>query len=150
MNFTELCQYLSEELHVDFEPDREMAVSIEVDDLFTMQLEFDSVHQYIILVAYIQEIPPGKFRENVFFHALCSNHLATRVGSFGFYPEANQLTLHSIFSSLDLEKEKVLSTFEQIMDISHNWRDAIDSGKPSPENFSSSSSNPLKPFGLQP
>jgi len=50
----------------------------------------------------------------------------------------------------DLNKELILSFFTQLIYVAKNWRAALDSGRPAPDETPSPENNSSKPFGLKP
>jgi len=150
VKFDELVKYLSEQLDIELEPETDDNITIEIDDQFRIQLEMDRGNQCLFIIAFIQDLYPGKFRENVFLHALKANHLPERSGSFGFYYEENKITFHRFFPSLDLNGEVILSFLTEIIYVAKSWRAAFDNGRPGPDEAITNKDHASKPFGLKP
>jgi len=150
VNFDELIEYLSEELHIELIPDNQHTVSILVDDNLTVQMEVDDYKKEFLFVVFIAEIAPGRFREEVFKSALIANNLSTRIGTFSYYKEENQFIFHK-FVSTETPKEEILNFLTEVIYVAEKWKKALESGRSAPDDLpSKSKDSSLKPFGLKP
>lgn len=150
MNFQELIQYISEQFQLDLKPEANDSCSIKVDDKIIVQLELDAANQRLMLMTYISEIPPGKFRENVLYEALKANHLPTRIGTLGFLQESGELTFHHFFSTQISKYELVAQYLTEMIYVCMQWKEAISVGKAGPETTRSTGNTNTNPFGLKP
>lgn len=150
MIFDELIKYLSEELHIELIPDNKNTVSILVDSHLTVQIEVDDYKKEFLFVAFITEIAPGRFREDVLTSALLANDFPIRIGTFSYYKEESQLTFHKFISTETL-KEEILNSLTEIIYIAEKWKKALESGSSAPDDLPTKrKSSSLKPFGLKP
>lgn len=150
MSFEELIEHLSEELHIELIPDNQQTVSILIDDHLTVQIEVDDYKKEFLFIAFIAEVAPGRFREEVFKSALVINDFPARIGTFSYYKEENYFTFHK-FISTETPKEEIVNFLTEIIYIAEKWKKALESGKSAPDDLPSKSKNSsLKPFGLKP
>ncbi|PIS01199.1 MAG: hypothetical protein COT84_03505 [Chlamydiae bacterium CG10_big_fil_rev_8_21_14_0_10_35_9] len=149
MNFQELIQFISLQFHIDLRSDSHESCSIKIDDKIIIQLEMDTANERLIIMTYITEIAPGRFRENILVEALKANHLPTRIGTLGFLPETGELTFHHFFSSQTTKYDLISQYLTEMIYVCMQWKDAIDTGKAGPEGRQSSNKN-TNPFGLKP
>ena len=128
--------------------DHNHACALRVQNKFTVQIQLDREQEHVLLAAFIKELPPGKYRENVFCEALKTNHLADPRPTLSFVPMKTSLTLHQkvLFAHLDpLLLEGILAVF---IDTAKAWYEAISRGETSPAVIRGSSTKP-PPFGLR-
>lgn len=113
--------------------DENGSCSIIIDDKLTVQIE--AFESEMLIGTFLTEIPPGKFRENVFTQTLKANHLIPRRGTFAFNEISSQLTLF-LFTPLPKLTASALHTIlEGFVETAFLWKNAIESGQNSPVEF---------------
>lgn len=131
--FETLIHELGVSLNVPLHADRNKACAIRIHHQLTVQLQIDVAQENLLLASFICEIPPGKFRENVFCEALKANHLPDpRTGIFGYLPINNRLTLHQHYPFASLDGQKLAQYVAGFIDYAELWRSAIENGQPGP------------------
>ena len=68
--FEELLKDLGTDLSMELKPDKLNACTLKIDETLLVQLKIDESQSFLLLGSKISEIPPGKFRENVFSKTL--------------------------------------------------------------------------------
>lgn len=146
-DFESLIQELGSILGITLQAEQGFLCKIFIKDKVHLQIEYDESAKRILLLCFICEIPPGKFREDVLTAALKANYIDTSSGSFAFVDSTQTLILQLYLpTSTTAALLAPLST--QLADKAISWKDAIDQGNistlapsvssslPSPLNFS--------------
>jgi hypothetical protein len=150
MNFEELVEYLEEEFDIDLVLNKENAICLKIDNHLILQIEQDIYDNNFIFLAYIYELLPGKFREDVFISALKANNFPAMNGTLGYFREENYLTFHKFIPS-DTPKDKIIDNLSEVIYIAENWKKALDRGRTAPDDITPNTKNEIsKPFGLRP
>jgi hypothetical protein len=149
--FEELLKQVGAQLDIALHLDPNRACNLNINGLFHIQIEEDVRKDALLLASFICEVPPGKFRENVLREALKSNNAYPRVGTLGYSDRNNQLALFTHISWYQLTADKFLKSFNPFLEKVDNWRLAITSGHPAPENRERKGAQTTAPniFGLQ-
>lgn len=146
--FETLIQQLSHAIKVPLHVDQHLACSLKIHQKLTVQIQLDAAQERLMIVAFICELQPGRFRENVLCEALKANNLPDpRTGILGFLPKTQSLTLHQIYRFSSLDGDQLASILAGFIDYADLWREAIAMGQSSPSPIRSSKTS--NPFGLQ-
>lgn len=146
--FEILIQELSASLNVPLHVDRNRACALNIHRQFTVQLQLDSAQEKLIIAAFICELAPGKFRENVLAEALKANYLPDpRTGILGYLAPQNRLTLHQHYPFASMTAQDLAMIVAGFIDYAQLWKDAIDQGQISPSPIRGSATT--NPFGLK-
>ena len=147
--FEVLIAELGRSLDITLHVDRNHACALRIHQQLTIQLQTDAAHEKLLIAAMICELPPGRFRENVFSEALKANHLPDpRTGILGYLPANNRLTLHQRYLLATLDGKTLEMLVAGFIDYAELWREAVEKGQASPAPIQGSSV-PARPFGLQ-
>jgi hypothetical protein len=131
--FEALIQQLGQFLRVPLHIDRYLACTLNIHQKFTVQLQMDSAHENVIVAAFICELPPGRFREDVLAEALKANNLPDpRIGILGFLLRTNHLTLHQFYPLASLDGERLSLFLANFIDYANLWQKAISNRESSP------------------
>jgi hypothetical protein len=131
--FETLVSQLGHTLNVKLHVDRNHACAIKIHHRLIVQLQIDAAQENLLIAAFIAEIPPGKFCENVLSEALKSNHLPDpRTGILGFIARTNRLTMHQRYLVSALDGEKLALYVAGFIDYAELWQKSIESGQASP------------------
>lgn len=134
MNFNDLMYELSQLLKEDIKPDLNQSCSLLINQTYSVQLEMDISGETLLMGCFICELPPGKFRENILKDALKAQFDTKNEKSILGYSEAtNQLALFQNVYNYDLNGQILYDELCNFVDTVKEWKDAIDSGKTSPE-----------------
>jgi hypothetical protein len=126
--FALLMYELGQELDIDLEVDVMNACTILLEEKFRVQFEIDEYKNQLTMACIISVIPPGKFREKILATALKINGVYPRAGAFGYNEMANELILFYNFSLDELTGEKISNHMGIFLDISNQFKNAIDTG----------------------
>lgn len=131
--FESLIHQLGIALHTPLHVDHKHACTLQIHQKIRVQLQMDSAQEHVIALAFISELPPGKFRENVLAEALKANNLPDpRVGILGYLLTKNTLTLHQSYPIRSLDGHSLALFVAGLTDYAALWRDAIEHGQSSP------------------
>lgn len=109
--------------------------------------------EFMLISTDIGEVPPGRFREDVFREALKANGLPSpRYGTFAFSEQNNRLVFFGMLSLRELNGEKIASFLQPFMEKALVWKNAIEAGDvPVADTMTTSQSRgPMGMFGLRP
>lgn len=117
----------------------------------SIQLELDSGAQNLILCSNFPQIPPGKYRENVFREALKANGLPyPHAGDFAYSKQADHLVLMKSIPLKELTGEKVFQILTPFMQRAIDWNESLSRGEiPSIQIASSGIKTSSGMFGLK-
>jgi hypothetical protein len=113
-----------------------------------IQIEPDKKGERIIIAAFISELSPGKFRENVLKEALKANAhfiaLGNPGGILGFSAKHNnQLSCHTFVPTEECTSEKLLASLSYLAEYSLSWAEALRSGQQAPAELQTRAGPPL-------
>lgn len=129
----ELLHQLGKVFHLDLHVDRTLACSIQVHQNLTIQLQLDVAQENLWIFSKLLEVPPGKFRENVFREALKANGLPDPCTAvFGYISNTNHLALFQKYPLEILNGERLAGLIGAFVEMAENWIQAIASGRPAP------------------
>ncbi len=140
--FQELLWDLGELIELPLHIDKNHACNLLLDDKLEIQLQMDTHQENLIIWAYLHEIPPGKFRENVLKDALKVNGEFHLFGSLAYYEKKNMLILHEFVSAEALSGERLMEKLEKFIEEAEEWRSAIERGGTSPLKYHSADTKP--------
>lgn len=131
--FEELLHELGKVFQLELHIDRSHACSIQMSDGLTIQLQLDVSQENLWIFSKLAEIPPGKFRENVFREALKANALPDpRTAIFGYLANTNHLALFQKYPLTILNGDRLAGLIGSFVEMAENWLKALISGKPGP------------------
>lgn len=145
--FQEILWDLGEEIDVPLHVDTNNACKIVLDDDLSIQLEVDRAGERLLIVAFVAEIPPGRFRENLLKETLKINAMQNRSGIFAYIEKINMLVLFH-FLTLETVKAEMLADFLELFSKeAGTWRSSISMGTPLPsEEMKQPTKDPNLPF----
>jgi len=146
--FQELLWDLGELIEIPLHVDKNHACNLLLDDKLEIQLQMDPREENLIIWAFLHEIPPGRFRENVLKDALKVNGEFHPFGSLAYYEKKNMLILHNFVPAEALSGEKLMEKLEKFIEEAEEWRSAIERGGTSPLKYNSADAKP-PPFMKQ-
>lgn len=131
--FEELLQALGKAFHLKLHVDRSNACSIQIHDHLVIQLQLDTSQENLWIFSKLIEVPPGKFRENIFREALKANALPDpRTAIFGYLPNTNHLALFQKYPLEVLNGERLAGLIGAFLEMAESWMKAINSGQSAP------------------
>jgi len=140
--FQEFLWDLGEMTNLPLHIDQSHACTLLLDDHLEVQLQMDANEENLIVCAFLGEIPPGRFREEVLKSAMKVNNCAYPFGFFAFYAQKNQLILHKFIPSQLLSVERCLKELENLIEEADSWRISLENGESSPLKYRSVENKP--------
>jgi hypothetical protein len=114
-------------IQVPLHPDHQRSCSLNINNELHIQLKEDE--NRILVATFIAEIPPGKFRENIFKETLKENNLSPRTGTFGYSERNNQLAFFSHVYFQGLRGDTMADFLEAFLEKAFSWRTALQTGQ---------------------
>lgn len=127
-HFAELIFQLGEDIDLPLHIDTKRIVSLRIDHKFSIQIEETSDQRYIQIATLLADIPPGKYRVNLFFDALRYNHLSPRIGTLSFSAKTNQLALHDFLPFASMTVERLKTYLDDFIDLASLFVQHIERG----------------------
>lgn len=149
--FEDLIHGLGSEMGIDLEPDTHQSclLAFPADNL-SIQIDLDTNGDHLLIGSQLGTVPPGPYRERIFFQAMRVNggSLEPR-GTLAFSEKNNSLVLFQFLPIFSLD-EKKLHTFIQIFrEHATIWKESLERGEvPTIEEDVRRPGNSM--FGLQP
>jgi len=151
--FEDLIHELGAALGMPLHIDHHGACTLQMNEKIRIQIEPDTKEDKIAMAAYITELSPGKFREEVLKEALKANASTVAGGSMnnilGFCARHNEFACHAYLPLRELNTEKLLPVLVSLAEYSISWLEAIQSGRHAPPGVLTKPTSPT-PFGLRP
>lgn len=152
--FEELIQQLGTTLGIPLHIDSHGACRLNINEKMPVQIEADSRGENLMIVAFIGQLNPGKFREEVLKEALKANahfiNTGNSGGILGFSAHHNQLSCHTYVPAKEANVEKLLSSLTYLTEYALSWVEALQNGQIAPAGIQPRQSIPLSPFGIRP
>ena len=131
--FALLIEELSEAMGQPLTADPSLRCRIIIDEKFPLHIEAGERQEQVLIVAFLADVPPGKFREVLFSDCLKHNALPfPRYGTLGYLEQTGQLTMHEFLTMAELNGEKLLDFLNVFIDKALQWKAALDAGSPVP------------------
>lgn len=144
--FEILIEELGKALSIPLKSENQTICALSAEGKFSVQIE--EKEETLFLVAFLAELPPGKFREEVLLEGLKHNYEENQKKLFGFISKKSMLTLEQRLKPT-VSVDKLKSALLSLIDLGKVWKDAIDLG-----NLTSirkpTSSSLISPLNLHP
>lgn len=140
--FQELLWDLGELIDLPLHVDKNHACNLLLDEKLEVQMQVDEHGENLMLCAFLADVPPGRFRENVMKDALKVNGEYQPFGTLAFYEKKNILVLHQYLPLESLSGEKLSQALEVFLEEAAEWQQAITSGSSAPLKYHSVSDKP--------
>jgi len=134
-HFQKLLWDLGEVIKLPLHVDKNNACKILLNETLEVQLEMDTDEKQLLLIAFISEIPPGRFRENVLKEALKANNLDHTQGLFAYFEQENYLILQKYLQADLLSGQKLAEYLEPFIIEAEEWRTALAAGLSVPSKY---------------
>lgn len=149
--FAEIMKELEPHLQIDTTPDSNDACRFRIDGTLPVQIELNHSTGFLMICSEIGELPPGRYREDVFRSALRENGKPfPRFGDFGYSKKNHNLVL---YDSLPLDTVDGESLFNHLLVLSQKartWQDSIQRGEVPGDKVETKLPGPEGLFGLRP
>ena len=140
--FQELLWDLGEIIQLPLHIDKNLACNLLLDENLEVQMQLDNHGENFLICAFLADVPPGRFRENVLKEALKVNGHYQPFGTFAFYEKKNMLILQQFLPVEKLSGEKLAEHLEIFLEEAEEWRKAIENGTTAPIKYHSIDSPP--------
>ncbi|MCB1082330.1 MAG: CesT family type III secretion system chaperone [Chlamydiia bacterium] len=140
--FQELLWDLGELIELPLHIDSNRACNLLLDESLEMQLQMDERDENVLVCAFLADVPPGRFRENVMKDALKVNSDYHPFGTLAFIEKKNLLILQQYLPVETLNGEKLLAHLETFLEEAVEWKKAISSGATAPIKYHSVQGTP--------
>jgi hypothetical protein len=96
-------------------------------------LQLDVSQENLWIFSKLVEVPPGKFRENIFRETLKANALPDpRTAIFGYIAKTNHLALFQKYPLTILNGERLAGLIGAFVKMADSWIQALSSGRSAP------------------
>lgn len=146
--FQELLWDLGEIIEVPLHIDKNHACRILLDEKLAIHMEMAEERDELLIGAFLSEIPPGRFRENVLKEALKANASYHFFGIFAYIEKINTLVLHTYLPVSHLNGDKLAEFLEGFIAEAESWRQAISNGSPAPIEYLKTHSGGPSPYSI--
>lgn len=125
--FAILLADLGELIQVPLHPDHHRGCQLSFNGQIHVYLKEEE--DRILVGAFMGEVPPGKFRENILLETLKENNLFPRIGTFGYSDRNNQLALYTHVYFPGLKGDTMADFLEAFLDKAFSWKTALETGQ---------------------
>ena len=111
-------------------PDENYSCMIRLPNHVEVQIEIDSPGNRMMMGSYLGQLPPGRYREMVFYEALRMNGLPPpHVGIFAYSNKADKLLMFRWIDLHNMTGEKIAKLLTPFSERAAQWRDTIAAGQ---------------------
>jgi hypothetical protein len=146
--FEELLKELSPLVGFPLHIDHHHVCCLWAGDTLKVQIE-QNKEGHITLAAFLSELGPGKFREEVFKESLKANGQFIPGGVLSFSSKNNQLVLHHFVLREIMNAQNVFESMTALIHYGLQWQTALNEGKTAPAFLATKSLLPSV-FGIKP
>lgn len=127
---------LGEKLALSLMFDEEQRCKILCDGKFSIQMEFQSMKEALVMVAFVGPLPQGILGQEVLKNALKWNHHChIELPTFAWMEKTDFLVLFFSLKCDELDGEKLFTYFLSLKEKALLWNEAISQGLSSPSGF---------------
>lgn len=128
--FSSLLLELGQILEIqDLTPDSNNSSLLKLKNGVKIQIEPGKSEQFLIMGAQIGNIPPGRYRDNIFREALKANNVPPKNGIFAYSKKSDQLILFQMIPLEDLTGTKIHDYLVPFSEKVKLWQEAISRGE---------------------
>lgn len=125
-----LLEELGRSLGLTLFPDENYSCLIRLPNKLEVQVEMDPSGKKMVLGTYLGQLPPGRYREMVFYEALRMNGMPPpHVGTFAYSNKMDKLVLFRWIDLHEMTGEKIAKMLKPFSERAVYWRDAIAAGQ---------------------
>lgn len=116
-------------IDVPLHPDHHRACILLINNQLHVHITEEENKDRLMIAAFVSEVPPGKFRENILKEALKENNLFPRLGTFSYSDRNNQLALVSYIPLAGLRGDNFADFLEKFFEKSFSWKTGVETGQ---------------------
>jgi len=146
--FEELLKELSLLIGLNLHSDENNVCYLWAGETLKVQLEQDKKN-HVVVAAFISELGPGKFREEVLKEGLKANAQFFPGGILCFSSKNGQLVVYLLLPIETADGQKLLESLSTLINYALQWQIALQEGKTAPLSLASKPSLPHA-FGIKP
>lgn len=143
--FEEYIQKLGQALGASLHAEKGYLCKLLIEGSLKVQIEHEIDQERILFASFLQELPPGKFREDILKEALKANDALDRLGIFAYSPKNNSLA-YFLYLSDKIQFEDFYKHFQEWLETAKTGKSAVETGNL--YQLSQSRSSSRSPFGL--
>lgn len=114
----------------DLKPDKFNTCLLKIEKKIEIQIEMDKDPSYLFFGTILGEVPPGRYRENLFEAALKTNDSTlTLIGILAYSKKNNQLIMFDRISTKNLNGSKIADYLKNFAEKAKIWKEAIERGE---------------------
>lgn len=145
--FDELLKGLSPHLGLSLYRDTHNSCCLLIGEKLNVRIAPDNQGR-LVVYAFLEELGPGKFREEVLKEGLKANKLLLAGGVLGYSGKNGFLTLQQLWP-IEISSAKLFEAFLQFVEYALQWQTSLLQGKTSPLTLTPKTAEPSM-FGLKP
>lgn len=146
--FDELLKEFASFLKIELHSDQNEACCLQIDEKLKVQISPDK-KGCLVIFSLLEELCPGKFREEVLKEGLKANAMLVSERILGFSGKTGHLALHQFLNVDSLTGAQLFDAFLGFIEYATKWQTALYEGKTSP--FSSLSKTTMpSPMAIRP
>jgi hypothetical protein len=126
--FEELIEKLGIHVGVPLHLDNKGVCLLVYKEKLKVQIQNYPERERVGIGSFLGEIPPGKFRENVFKEALKANGIFPSQGSFSYILRNRNLAIWRELPYYELTPDQFSKTIFQFIEKADLWRSCLESG----------------------
>lgn len=132
--YNDLIFDLSNRLNRKLKPDKNNCVTLLIEQKVTVQIETDRNEEFLIIGAFIAELPPGKFREHILRDALKANSLYKNTSQvLSYMKNENHLIIHKKMLLEAISSDNLFKEIKNISSRAKKWLESLDNGRSCPD-----------------
>jgi hypothetical protein len=148
--FQELLDELGAHIRFPLHVGKNRSCGLNINDQIHIQLTMNDTTQSLLVVAFVAEVPLGRYREELFKEALKHNDRYPRPGVLSFMSKVNQLTAFEYLPIVELNGVKLAAFLGSFIPFVDEWHVAVAKGLPGPRNTTPGQTRLPSPFELRP
>lgn len=124
--FVSIIDDLGKLINIPLKVDKNNACVIKYPNDLNIQIEYDATSARILFAAELGELPPGRFREDLFREALKANGLpAPRIGIFAYSKKIDNLVLYDKMQLENTSAQHVAEFLQPFFQKAELWKTCI-------------------------
>jgi len=129
--FESLLDELAKALEIEkLTPDENNSCIIKFENELEIQIEPLDTGSFLFINVDLGEMPPGRYREEVFREALKANGMETpRHGTFCYSDQSDHLMLYKLIPLQDITGERVAAFLTPFMEKAVKWKETLENNE---------------------
>ncbi len=124
--FKNIIEELSREIDLPLHLHRSDSISLNINN--QLQVALEERENQLLVATFISELPPGKFREELFIAALKENQISVDRGILSYSNRNNQLALFSYLRFEEWNGSSLADFLEKFIEKALLWKRGVETG----------------------